>query len=162
MNIRIIKKIDENEVIKLIAKFRVVLAKFKNRNKEENLEAAKEELEYYKRKKYPIYLAEIDSKIVGYLVCKVEDDIVWAESLYVLPEYRNRGIGTMLYSKAEELAKRLGQETVYNWVHPNNHKIIKFLAKRGYDVLNLIEIRGKIKGEKITKKIKIGKHSFKY
>ena len=33
----------------------------------------------------------------------------------------------------EELAREHGEDQVYNWVHPNNHRIISFLAKRGYD-----------------------------
>jgi len=65
MNIRMISKIDEDEIIKLIAKFRVTLAKFKDIDKEGNLEAAKDELKYYREKKYPIYVAEVDKKIVN-------------------------------------------------------------------------------------------------
>lgn len=79
-----------------------------------------------------------------------------------MPDYRRQGIATSLFKKAEELGKNLGSETIYNWVHPNNHKIIKFLKKQGYDVLNLIEIRKKISNEKLTEKIKINEHEFNY
>ncbi len=113
------------------------------------MDMAKEELQDYIDNKYPIFIVkDKENKVVGYLVCKVEEDIVWAESLYVLPEYRRRGgIASLLFNEAEKLAEKLGSDTVYNWVHPNNDRIIKFLEKRGYDVLNLIEIRKSWKDE---------------
>ncbi len=80
----------------------------------------------------------------------------------MLPEYRRKGIGTALYEKAEEIAESLGSDTVYNWVHPNNDAIISFLKKRGYGVLNLIELRRKWKGEEPKMKIRVGRHEFDY
>ena len=160
-----IRRADENdmdEVSELIADFRVTLNGFRGLNGERNLESARKEFMEYMEKGYPIYVAIEDSKIVGYLVCRIEDDVVWAESLYVLPEYRRRGIGTALYEKAEEIAESLGSDTVYNWVHPNNDAIISFLKKRGYGVLNLIELRRKWKGEEPKMKIRVGEHDFDY
>ena len=75
---------------------------------------------------------------------------------------RRKGIGSDLYDEAEKLVKTLGGDTVYNWVHPNNEMSIPFLKKRGYDVLNLIEIRKKRPNEKITQEINVGNHEFKY
>lgn len=60
------------------------------------------------------------------------------------------------------MAKRLGGDTVYNWVHPNNDKIIPFLLKRGYNVLNLIEIRKPSGNEFLTQKINVGKYEYNY
>ena len=53
-------------------------------------------------------------------------------------------------------------DTVYNYVHPNNHRMIEFLRKRGYTVLNLIEIRRPYKDEKLTQTIAVGEHEFDY
>ena len=88
--------------------------------------------------------------------------MVWAEFLFVLSEYRRKGIASKLYDKAEELANELGEEQVYNWVHPNNHKIISFLSKRGYNVLNLIEIRKPSANEKLMERIRVGEYEYKY
>ena len=163
MKIKSFEKEDKNEVINLIGKFRVRTAQLKGIEKGIDLKNANEELEFYIKKKYPIFIAEDDKNtIIGYHVCRVEDEIVWSESLYVIPEMRRKGIGSDLYDEAEKLVKTLGGDTVYNWVHPNNEMSIPFLKKRGYDVLNLIEIRKKRPNEKITQEINVGNHEFKY
>lgn len=64
--------------------------------------------------------------------------------------------------KAEKLAEVYGNETVYNYVHPNNHRMIEFLRKRGYTVLNLIEIRKPYQKEGLTQTITVGEHKFDY
>ena len=51
---------------------------------------------------------------------------------------------------------------VYNNVHPNNHPIIAFLAKQGYDVLNLIEIRKAHPNESPRPGFIVGEQSFRY
>ncbi len=154
---------DREAIFKLVANFRVDLAELKGIKEEPNIDKAKEEIEDYMDYKYPIFVAEVEENIiVGYLVCKVCEDIVWGESLYVLPEYRRRGIASLLFNEAEKLAKEFGEDTVYNWVHPNNHKIIKFLDKRGYNVLNLIEIRKSREGEVSDQKIRVDENEFNY
>lgn len=163
MKIRLFENLDKNNMIILIGKFRVRLSKLKGIEKKPDLNSAREELEFYIKKKYPIYIAEDkNNRIIGYHVCRVEDNIVWSESLYVTPKMRRKGIGSKLYEEAEKLVEKLGSETVYNWVHPNNDMSIPFLKKRGYNVLNLIEIRKKRLHEKLTQKINVGKYDFNY
>ena len=163
MKIRSYENGDKKDLINLIGKFRVRLSQLKGIDKIIDVKSAKTELEFYLKKEYPIFLAE-DNKnnIIGYHVCRVEDEIVWSESLYVIPEMRRKGIGSKLYEEAEKLVMELGGNTVYNWVHPNNEMSIPFLKKRGYDVLNLIEIRKKRTNEKFTQEINVGNHEFKY
>ena len=163
MKIRSYENRDKTGIIKLIGKFRVRLAQLKGIRKEIDLKNAKEELEFYIKKSYPVFIAEDDNNtIIGYHVCRVEEEIVWSESLYVIPENRRKGIGSDLYEEAEKIVKKLGGDTVYNWVHPNNEMSIPFLKKRGYNVLNLIEIRKKRPNEKITQEINVGKYDFNY
>jgi ribosomal protein S18 acetylase RimI-like enzyme len=132
-----------------------------------DLAAARQELAEYQEKYYPIYVAEGDaanpseaSSLIGYLVCRVEGDVVWAESLYVTPQCRRQGIGSALYAEAEHLAQELGGDAPYNWVDPHNDKIIAFLQRRGYNVLNLIELRRARPGEETRQKIRVGAHEF--
>ncbi len=163
MNIRLSSKSDINLIVPLIANFRVELFSFKGKEVQKNLEYARNEFSDYLDKGYPVYVAECDnSSLIGYIVCKVEGNVVWAESLYVSEKYRRQGVASALYIKAEELSRSIGGETVYNWVHPNNKKIISFLEKRGYNVLNLIEIRKSRDEEMPLNTISVGSHKFKY
>ena len=59
------------------------------------------------------------------------------------------------FEKAEEYSSKLGCDTLFNWIHPNNDKIIAFLKSKGYSVLNMIELRKPFKGETPHKKIMI-------
>ena len=163
INIRIFEEKDNEDISKLIAYFREELSNLKGIRKEPDIGKAKEEIQDYINCKYPIFVAKNkDNLLIGYIICKVESEVVWAESLYVLPEYRRSGIASLLFNEAEKLAQKYGNDTVYNWVHPNNHSMIMFLDKKGYDVLNLIEIRKSWKGEINTRKIKVDDHEFKY
>ena len=110
-----------------------------------------------------MFVAETeDHHIVGYLVCRVDGKTVWAESLFVLPEHRRHGIGSQLYAEAERLAADVGASTVYNWVHPQNRTIVSFLKRRGYDVLNLLELRRAGPEEEADRTITVGSEEFRY
>jgi len=161
MEIRLSGTGDGQTLIQLVAEFRQSLAELRGKDREMDLESASRELSSYHEEEFPIYVAENKvGNLIGYLVCRVDDDVVWAESLYVSPAYRRRGIGSSLYAGAERLADELGSETLYNWVDPNNTQIIAFLQKRGYRVLNLIELRRTRPGEEMTGKIQVGLNEF--
>jgi len=118
MIIRRAQSSDREQLTSLIAAFRVTLAGFRGKQLTPNLENANSEFEDYLSKGYHLFVAEekVDSRIVGYLVCRTEDDVVWAESIFVRPEYRSQGIGSALYEEAERLAEERGGDTVYNWI----------------------------------------------
>lgn len=148
---------------RLIAQFRRELKQLKGINSTVDMKQAREEFAEYMDAKFSIFVAEDNNKeLLGYLVCRIDGDVVWAESLFTSYDSRRKGIGSKLYEKAEEVAKELGGDTVYNWVHPNNDKIIPFLLKRGYNVLNLIEIRKPSGNELLTQKINVGKYEYNY
>ncbi len=153
---------DEQQVIQYIAEFRIELSKLKTLEVKPDLVSAKEELHAYLDKEFPIFVATDARTISGYLICRVDEDVVWAESLYVAPTYRRKGIASKLHTKAESLAKSLGGDTVYHWINPNNDAIIAFLMKKGYRILNLIEIRGPWKGEVLSSKMQVGSHDFDF
>ena len=153
---------DAAELGGLIAAFRVALAGLRGKDVSPDLAAAAKEMEGYRRRQFPIFVAEADSGLAGYLVCRVDDKTLWAESLFVLPEHRWKGVGSALYAEAERRAAELGSETVYNWVDPDNDAVIAFLAKRGYDVLNLIELRRARRGEEPGGQVQVGRYVFRH
>ena len=146
----------------MVALFRVELRSYKGILSKPNLQAGREEIEEYLSARFPVFAAAVNGEYAGYMVCRVEDGVVWVESLFVKEKYRRQGLTGALHSKAEELAARYGEDTVYNYVHPNNHRMIEFLRKRGYTVLNLIEIRKPYQGEKLTQTIQVDQHKFDY
>ena len=153
----------KNQLITLIAKNRVALAELKKKEKPLDLIAARGELNYFHEKDFPIFIAINENQdLIGFTVCRVEENIVWDERLFVIQEERRKGVGSALFERAEEFARELGGYTLYNWVHPNNYRSIPFLKKHGYEVLNLIEVRKRLPREKLTQKFKIGEFEYDY
>lgn len=163
MNVREYTSADRKSLVALVAAFRVDISSLRGRERGLDLAAAADELQEYIDKAFPIVVVEDDSgRILGYLVCRVDGSTLWAESLFVSPKFRRRGIAGMLYDAAEQLARNRGEPTIYNWVHPNNDPIIAFLKARGYDVLNLIEIRRRLPGEEPQATLRIAGHDYGY
>jgi len=163
MQIRPFQRSDQSALIDLIAAFRIDLATLRGERRDPDPMAAAAELQEYLAKGRPVFVAERPpEEIVGYLVCRVDGETVWAESLFVAPAYRRQGTAGQLYAQAEQLAAERGSDTVYNWVHPNNDPIIAFLRKRGYDVLNLLELRRPLPDERLTTTLTVGKQPYRY
>lgn len=159
----IIKITQANDALaQMVALFRVELRSYKGIVSKPNVDAGREEMEEYLSAGFPVFAAMVDDKYAGYVVCRVDSKVVWVESIFVKEEYRRHGVATALHSKAEEIAAFYGDDTIYNYVHPNNHRMIAFLRKRGYTVLNLIEIRKPYQGEQPTQTICVGEHEFDY
>lgn len=146
----------------LVAAFRVELMGYKGICAKPDVAAGLSEISEYLDAGFPSYAAVEDGMFVGYIVCRVDEPTVWLESIYVSSGYRRRGIASALLHKAEEIAWAYGENTVFNYVHPNNDSMIAFLRRHGYTVLNLIEIRKPYPDEKTAKRIKVGENEFDY
>ena len=161
MEIIEVKQVND-EFAEMVAQFRVELRSYKGVVSKPNLEAGRDEMEDYLSARFPVFAALVDGKYAGYVVCRIDGGVVWVESLFVKTDFRRQGVATALHSRAEEISASLGGDTVYNYVHPNNHRMIEFLRKRGYTVLNVIEIRKPHKDETLTRQITVGEHAFDY
>lgn len=161
MEILEVKQIND-ALAEMVALFRVELCSYKGIVSKPDIKAGREEMEEYLSAGFPVLAALIDGRYAGYAVCRVDGGVVWVESIFTRKEYRRRGVAAALHSKAEEIAALYGEDTVYNYVHPNNHRMIEFLRKRGYTVLNLIEIRKPYRNENLTQTIAVGEHDFDY
>lgn len=161
MEILEIKQVND-ALAEMVALFRVELRSYKGIVSKPNIEAGREEIREYLSAGFPVFAALVNGEYAGYVVCRVDSGVVWVESIFVKDEYRRHGVATALHDKAEKIAASYGDDTVYNYVHPNNHRMIEFLRKRGYTVLNLIEIRRPYKDEKLTQTIVVAGHEFDY
>ena len=163
-NYRIIQINEDNVygLAYLCQDFRRTLSGFKNNEFTGDVDDCVEELQTYLKHGYPIYAVSDNGKYIGYCVCRIDDDVVFLESLFVRKENRRKGIGKILLDKAQSLAEEYGNETLYMSVHPNNDIMLKFLKDNGYDVLNLIEIRKAYHDEDNDSSYTIGNNSYRY
>lgn len=157
-----LSKADIPSAAPLVAGFRTELNRLRRNETELDITAGAEEMREYLDRGYPVFAAKENGEMIGYMVCRVDEPCVWVESLFVAPTHRRRGVAGMLFEKAEEVAASYGDDTVYNFVHPNNEACIAFLRSRGYTVLNLIEIRKPYTGEKLAEKVRVNENEFDY
>ena len=153
---------DVDRIAPLVAAFRIQLNSYKGIRSQLNVEAGKEEILDFLNSDFPVFAVEDNNALAGYIVCRIDEPCLWVEHIFVKEECRRRGIATMLFHKAEEIAASMGEDTVYNFVHPNNDNMIQFLRAKGYTVLNMIEIRKPYEGEKLTTTIHVEKEAFDY
>src|SRR5213594_789443 len=79
---------------------------------------------YYVRTKSSFAL--VDSEVVGYILSQPvsftdgQKKILWLDYVAVLPNFRRRGIGSSLLSKAENWATQHGCNMLYTSLNPNN------------------------------------------
>lgn len=153
---------DADRLAPLLAAFRTQLKSYKGIKSQPNIEEGKEEVLEFLESDFPIYAVEEEGTLVGYIVCRIDNPCLWVEQIYVREDCRRKGIATMLFKKAEEIAASMGEDTVYNFVHPNNENMIQFLRSKGYTVLNMIEIRKPYEGEILTSTIHVETEVFDY
>jgi ribosomal protein S18 acetylase RimI-like enzyme len=88
-----------------------------------------------------IFTIKIENTVVGYgilvFIFSVEFGGVYAEidELYILPEYRNQGIGTQFIHYLEGQAKQLGCTASFLTVSGNNLRAQRLYEKLGYQKL---------------------------
>ncbi len=157
-----IDKPDTDRLAPLVADFRVTLNGYRGIASRPRVEAAREEIGEFLDAGFPILAAEDGGKLAGYAVCRMDAPCLWVEHLYVREAYRRKGVATLLFEKAEDIARAMGEDTVFNFVHPNNTGMIAFLRSKGYTVLNMIEIRKPYPGETLTTTIPVGDAVFDY
>ncbi len=153
---------DADRIAPLAAAFRAQLKAYKGIRSQPDPEAGKAEILEYLASGFPVYAVEDGGVPAGYIVCRIDEPCLWVEQIFVREEYRRKGAATMLFRKAEEIAASMGEDTVYNFVHPNNENMIQFLRSKGYTVLNMIEIRKPYKGEKLTTTVHVDQETFDY
>lgn len=153
---------DADGIAALVAAFRTQLKSYKGIQSQPDIAAGKEEILEFLNSGFPIYAVKDNDSFVGYIVCRIDEPCLWIEHIFVCEDHRRKGVASMLFKKAEEIAASVGEDTVYNFVHPNNENMIQFLRSKGYTVLNMIEIRKPYPGEKLTASIHVENEVFDY
>ncbi|MBI4243473.1 MAG: N-acetyltransferase family protein [Planctomycetes bacterium] len=94
--------------------------------------------------KYPILVAELDQKIVGWAsLSKWSDRCAYAEtaelSLYVKSEHRNKGIGKKLMEDLMVTGKQAGLHTVLARIVSENQISIELHKKFGFETVGTMK-----------------------
>ena len=150
------------QVVSLAAEFRASLRALKGIVSKPDPDEGKKEIAEFLQAGFPVYAAKEGSTCVGYIVCRIEGTVLWSEQIYVAKDHRRKGVACALFAKAEEIAASMGEDTIYNYVHPNNEGMIAFLRSKGYTVLNLIEIRKPYTNEQLKTTIQVDQNTFNY
>ena len=106
-------------------------------------EVGKKDLEYFLNEQY-IYVAEEKEKIVGFITAEIFKKKVWytvqlgsINNIFVLEEYRNKGIGKALMKTAINALKEVGITNIQLDTYNKNSNAIKFYEGLGFEKCNL-------------------------
>ena len=89
----------------MVALFRVELRSYKGIASKPNAEDGREEMKEYLLAGFPVFAATVHGEYAGYVVCRIESEVVWVESIFVREEYRRQGVAAALHGKAEEIGR---------------------------------------------------------
>jgi len=98
----------------------------------QNLSFTKRTEKLIRKKKLKIFVASESDSIIGYCIASVKADIGKINSLFVLPEFRNKTIGHELMETALKWLQK--QKCIYVdlIVIEGNEKVIPFYEKYGF------------------------------
>lgn len=89
-----------------------------------------------------VYNLLADGKIAGFFYIRFGGQkVAWLEDLFIIEEYRGKGLGKSAFRKLDELMKEKGILTMFVSVIPRNTSAIKFYLDCGFDHLNMLELR---------------------
>lgn len=92
----------------------------------------------YKRDNQGFLVAEKDGKAVGFIagdgnwIDQEGERVLEIHELFVLPEERRKGVGSMLLKEILEYGKKRGLKKVELWVGKTNYQAICFYKKFGF------------------------------
>ena len=89
-----------------------------------------------------VFVAEDNGKVVGFLasyIDKIPDffehpTILYLDEIFVLPDYRRKGVARSLIQEAEKIAKEKGIKRIQARIYTFNTGMHKFMESVGYHV----------------------------
>ncbi len=101
---------------------------------------------------YVLVAEPTDSKdVVGFCRIELHEGAYFLREIGVTENWRIRGVGTALLRAAEKYIKEAGKTNLYLSVVPRNIDAIRFFVRRGYDIINTLELRTEVSKEKIQR-----------
>lgn len=84
-----------------------------------------------------IYVAKVNSEIVGYIIIDIKEKDNGFDTLCIDGDFRGQGIGTKMLEFVKNIAKEQNCTDMHLTVNPNNENAIKVYEKFGMKVHNL-------------------------
>ncbi len=81
-------------------------------------------------------LIMVNNKIIGCLLVISKENGVLLDTIYIVKEYRNLGIGTDIIKKVLKTHKN-----IYLWVYKENHKAVELYQKLRFEIIEETESR---------------------
>ena len=92
------------------------------------------------------------SEIVGFCRYERHQGAFFGRELCVFETKRYRGAGTALLRAVEKRIQDAGEPNLFISVVARNAQALQFFAKRGYNILNMVEVRTPFPEERIVRK----------
>jgi len=120
----------------LISDYSVLLSLFKNTPGITLRDADSKEsmLRYLDRNPNLNFVAIVDSEIIACVMCGHDGRRGYLQHLLVLPKYRNKGIGQMLFKKSLNNLEQIGIQKTHIFVLKNNTQANEFWSNQGWNI----------------------------
>jgi ribosomal protein S18 acetylase RimI-like enzyme len=86
------------------------------------------------------FVATLDSKVIGCVMCGHDGRRGYLQHLVVLPEYRNQGIGEKLFTACLDALQKVGINKTHIFVFKTNGVANKFWANKGWHLRDEINM----------------------
>lgn len=110
----------------------------------------KQSIEEQSRSNYGSFVAEINGKVVGYMISYILSgsfgiqESAWIPMIGVHPQYMGMGIGKMLATEIFNYYKQRGIEQVYTSVRWYDADLLSFFRMLGFDRSEFINLKKKV------------------
>lgn len=84
---------------------------------------------------YLYYLIKVDDNVAGYIGLHEEEEKMFLSKLYILKEYRGKGVSSKTFEFIENLAKEKQLKSVWLTVNKNNNHAIDVYKHKGFVII---------------------------
>lgn len=88
-----------------------------------------------KNKGYEYYLISDENEIMGYTGIKKEEEKLFISKLYILKQFRKKGVASFILDFINEYAKENGLKSLYLTVNKLNTNTIEVYKHRGFEII---------------------------
>ncbi len=92
----------------------------------------------YKNEKYTYYFITKDNENIGYFGISEKQDYLFLSKLYIMKNFRHKGIGKEVFEKIKEIAKERSYKSIQLTVNKYNKNTITAYDKWGFKTIDSV------------------------